>query len=129
MDREVELLSKQLRERGGPEHRVAKLVLEEEIDDGVGELVGVSRAWALRDQARQAGAVVERLGLIEHGTGKPERLGDRGDRGPLDVNAAEHLVLDLHEIARVEELAAVEQGVGHEWHQDNVRRFSETIYS
>ena len=31
----------------------------------------------------------------------------------LDVHAAQHLVLDLHQITRVEELAAVEQGVGH----------------
>ena len=69
-------------ERGGSEQRVAELVLEEEVDDGVGEFVGMSGSRALRNQARQAGAVVERLGLIEHGTGKPERLDDLGDGDP-----------------------------------------------
>ena len=74
MDHEVEVLSNQLRERGGSEQRVAKPVLEQEIDDEVGELVGVTGSGSLRDQARQAGAVVEHLGLIEDGTGEPERL-------------------------------------------------------
>src|SRR4029077_5212492 len=50
---------------------------------------------------------------IEDGTGEPERLSRLGDGGPLDANAAKHLVLDLHQVARVEELAAEEQGVGH----------------
>ena len=79
----------------------------------VGEFVGTSGARSLRDQAGQAGAVVERLGLIENGTREPERLNDLGDGGPLNANAAEHLVLDLHQVARVEELAAQEHGVGH----------------
>src|SRR5262249_43432970 len=82
-------------------------------DDEVGEFVGVTGSGSLRDQAGQAGAVVERLGLIEDGTGEPERLSHLGDGGPLDVNAAQHLVLDLYQVARVEELAAEEPGVGH----------------
>jgi hypothetical protein len=73
MDREIELRSKQLRERGGSEHRVTELVLEKEVDDGVGQFVGVSGSRALRNQARQTSAVVEGLGLVEHGTRKPER--------------------------------------------------------
>src|SRR5262245_26830956 len=113
MDHQVEVLVNQLREGGGPEQRVAKPVLEQEFDDAVGELVGVTGSGSLRDQARQAGAVVERLGLIEDGTGEPERLGYRGDGGPLDANASEHLILDLDQVARVEELTAEEQGVGH----------------
>ena len=88
-------------------------MLEQEIDHEVGELVGLTRSGSLRDQARQAGAVIERLGLIEDGTGEPERLSNLGDRDPLDANSAKHLILDLHEVARVEELAAEEQGVGH----------------
>src|SRR5262245_45973595 len=60
MDHQVELLSNQRRERGGSEPRVAKSVLEQEIDDEVGEFVGVAGSRSLRDQARQAGAVVER---------------------------------------------------------------------
>src|SRR4051794_20650352 len=51
--------------------------------------------------------------LVEDGTGEPERPSDLGDGGPLNANAAKHLVLDLHQVARVEELAAEEQGVGH----------------
>ena len=113
MDHEVEVLSNQLRERGSSEQRVANPVLEQEIDDEVGELVSVTGSESLRDQARQAGAVVERLGLVEDRTRESERLSHLGDGGPLDANAAKHLVLDLHQVARVEELAPEEQGVGH----------------
>jgi hypothetical protein len=73
MNHEAEVLANQLRERGGSEQWVAKLVLEQEIDHEVGELVGLTRSGSLRDQARQAGAVIERLSLIEDGTGEPER--------------------------------------------------------
>jgi hypothetical protein len=113
MDREIELLSQQLRECVGANHRIAELLLEQEFDDGVGQLVSVPGTGTLGDQARQAAAVVQRLGLIEHGTGDPERRGDYGDGSALDVSAAEHLVPDLHEVARVEELAALEQGISH----------------
>jgi hypothetical protein len=88
-------------------------MLEQEIDHEVGELVGLTRSRSLRDQARQAGAMIKRLGLIEDGAGEPERLSNLADRSALDANAAKHLVLDLHQIARVEELAVVEQGGGH----------------
>jgi hypothetical protein len=74
MDREIELRSQQLRQRGGAEHRVVELVLEEEVDDGVGQFVGMPGSRALRNQARQTGAVVERLGLVEHRTRKPLTL-------------------------------------------------------
>ena len=113
MNHEAEVLPNQLQERRGSEQWVAKPVLEQEFDHEVGELVGLTRSGSLRDQARQAGAVIERLSLIEDGTGEPERQSNLGDRGSLDANTAKHLVLDLHEVARVEELAAEEQGVGH----------------
>jgi hypothetical protein len=113
MDHEVEMFACQLRERRGPEQGVPKLVLEQEIDDEIGELVGVSGAGTLRDQARQPGAVVERLGLIENRTRETERLSDLGDVSPVNSNAAEHLVLDLHKVAWVEELAAQERGVDY----------------
>src|SRR5262249_57134026 len=87
MDHQVELLANQLRERGGSEPRIAKPVLEQEIDDEVGEFVGMTGTGSLRDQARQAGAVVERPGLIEDGTGEPEGLSDLGDGGPLAAGA------------------------------------------
>ncbi len=83
MDDQVEVLSNQLRERGGSEQRVTELMLEQKVDDELGELVGTAGAWSLGDQARQAGAVEERLGLIEDGTGEPERLSHLGDGGPL----------------------------------------------
>jgi len=113
MDHQVEVLADQLRERGSPKQRVTKLMLEQEVDNELGELVGTAGAGPLGDQARQAGAVEERLGLIEDGTGEPECLSHLSDGGPLDASAAKHFVLDLHEVARVEELAAEEQGVGH----------------
>ena len=72
---------------------------EEDVDDRVREFVGMSRPKALRNQARQTSAVVERLGLIEHGTGKTERSHGLGDGRAFHLNAANHLILDLHEVA------------------------------
>ena len=48
MDREIELRSKHLRQRRGAEHRVAKLLPEEEVDDGIGQFVGMPGSRALR---------------------------------------------------------------------------------
>jgi len=96
MDREVELRSEQVCQRWGSERRVAKLMLEEKIDDGFRELVGLSGSRALRDQARQTSAVEECLGLIEDGARKPKPPNGLGDRCPVDLNTAKHLVLDLH---------------------------------
>jgi hypothetical protein len=53
------------------------------------------------------------LGLVENGTREAERVHNLGDGGPLHTNAAEHLILDLHQVAGVEELAAQEHGVDH----------------
>jgi hypothetical protein len=113
MDDEVELVSNQLRERGSSQQRITELVLDQEFDDGVGEFVRASGARALGDQAGQASTLVKPLGLVENRTREPERLNDLGDGGPLHANAAEHLVLDLHQVARIEELAVLEHGVDH----------------
>ncbi len=113
MDDQVEVLSNQLREREGSKQRGAELMLEQKVGNELGELVGTAGAGSLGDQAWQAGAVEERLGLIEDGTGEPERLRHLSDSDPLDTNAANHFVLDLHEVARVEEFAPEEQGGGH----------------
>lgn len=41
--------------------------------------------------------------MVEGGAGEPESGGRRADRLPLLADAAEHLVLDLDEIAGIEE--------------------------
>ena len=70
----------------------------------------VRTAWTalLGHQPRNAGLVEARLGLV---VGRPRDavlVGRVRHRGVLDRDAAQHLVLDLHGVARIEELALPE---------------------
>src|SRR5262249_29315325 len=50
---------------------------------------------------------------VPRGPGQRGTAGGAGDGPAVHPHAPEHLVLDEQEVARVEELAAVEEGVGH----------------
>ena len=50
---------------------------------------------------------------VVRGAGVPERRGGRGDRGAAGLDLAHHLVLDLHRVPGVEEVAGQELRVGH----------------
>jgi hypothetical protein len=53
------------------------------------------------------------VGLVERGTGKPKLVGRLGNRTVVDVDLAEHLVLDLKHVVGVEEIAALKQQLAH----------------
>ncbi len=71
------------------------------------ELVTPTRPPLLRHQSRNAGLVEARPSLIVSRPREAVLFGDVRHRRTLYPNAAQHLVLDLDEIAGVEELALV----------------------
>jgi hypothetical protein len=64
-------------------------------------------------QPRDTGLGKDRSRLIERGARKAKGGGGLTHGSPFDLDPAEHLVLDLGQIARVEELVAGEQGIGN----------------
>ena len=78
-----------------------------EGDHLVGELVRPPRARAGPAPAPASPPRVDRRGgLIERRAGEPERRRRAAHRLPVDPHPAHHLVLDLHQVAGVEELRA-----------------------
>ena len=69
------------------------------------ELVGAARAALLGHQPGDPRGVELRLGVVVGGPREPVLLGGVRHRGVIHHDAAQQLVLHLHEVARVEELA------------------------
>ena len=77
----------------------------------VGQLVRPPRPGPGRHQTGQAGRVHRGGRLIERRTGEPERGGRPAHRLPVHPDLPHHLVLDLHQIPRIEELRRRERGI------------------
>ena len=77
-----------------------------------GELVRSSWPRALGHERRQPALIERRLRGIERLAREPERISRARDLLALDAHAADHLVLDLHQIARVKELRRGERLIG-----------------
>lgn len=92
--------------------RICGSLLRNELHNLGGQLVAALRAALVRKQAEQPVLLKGCLRLIERRTGKPEGVGGLADGVFVDVNLAQHLVLDLDQIGGIEEVAAVEQGKG-----------------
>ncbi|MDI6773570.1 MAG: hypothetical protein QME77_13440 [bacterium] len=75
-------------------------------------LVGPPRSGLLGQQRRQASRRVGRLHLVVRRSRQAEARRAVADRLPVYADPAQHLVLDLHQVARVEELARGECLVG-----------------
>jgi hypothetical protein len=91
--------------------RLAVALLTKEVRDTVGELVRTTWAGPTRNQTRQAMTLIQRLRLIHRWSRKAEYRRSRTEGHSLDAHAPQHLVLDLKEIVRIEELVSSEQGV------------------
>jgi hypothetical protein len=83
----------------------------EPIDDSIGELVGPFRARALGQEAGQAGGLVGGLGFVEGRAREAEALGSLAHRRAVLPDAPQHLVLDLNQVARVEEAVVRPEGL------------------
>ena len=112
MDLAREALEHSLGEIGWTQRWLHPQQLLEKLHDLRAQLVRALGSWLLRQQPAESRNLEGRLCLIERRTREAERRGALGDRPRVDPHAPEHLVLDLHEIARVEEVGALEQGVG-----------------
>src|SRR2546428_13035189 len=53
------------------------------------------------------------MSVIKRRPGEPKRSGSGRDRMSIFLDAAQHFVLDLNQISRIEELLADEQLLGH----------------
>jgi hypothetical protein len=73
------------------------------------QFVPAVRAPLARQQAGQARAAKGPLGLIKRRAGQTKGRRGAPDRLLIDLHLAQHLVLDLDEIVRIEELAVAEE--------------------
>ena len=81
-------------------------------EDLVGNLVAAVRPPLLAQQTRKPALLKGPLRLIKRGTREMEGRGGGGDRLRLDLDASEHFVLDLHDVAPIEKWVRAEHRVG-----------------
>ena len=77
------------------------------------EFVRTFRSAFAREKSGQAFALEQCLGDVKRGSGYAKGVGGVDNRAPFFLDAAQHLVLDLDHIVRVEEGAVVKKSVGH----------------
>jgi hypothetical protein len=84
------------------------------VDDLLGELVRSLGSWSLRQQRRQTALFEEGSGLVEARSGEAEICRRPGCLSTFLMDAAQHLVLDLDQVARVEEgIAGLEGSIAN----------------
>ena len=77
------------------------------------DLVGAAWAGLLWDQSGNPGGVEVRLGLVVGRPGDAILVGSLRHRGVVDGDTTQHLVLDLHGVVRIEELASPKLWIAH----------------
>ena len=87
--------------------------LEQDGHRFVVELVGPLWSALARQQPWQALALEQLLSDIEDRAGQTKGLGRLHHCTTLLLDAAQHLVLDLHQIVRIEECAVAKERIGH----------------
>ena len=81
-----------------------------EVEDLLGALVVAPRPTGTWQQSGNPLLLEGLIGDIECLAADPESFGHVADRAALDPVAAQHLVFDLHAVARVEELVRAGEG-------------------
>ena len=87
--------------------------LLEVLQHVVGKLVGGFRTATFGDQSRQSRFLEGGQELVERRPREAKAVGGCRHGKVVDLHAPKHLVLDLHQVARIEELVRQEQLVGH----------------
>jgi hypothetical protein len=103
----LHLVHKLARPRGGS----LRQHLLEEIDDVFGELVTFVGPRPVRDDPRKAFGFETLAGGVERWPREPEPSGGLRHRISVDSDSPQHLVLDLDEVLRVEEVVFGEERV------------------
>lgn len=88
-----------------------RAVLEHEVQNGRRKFVRSMRTTLAGNQPYQALLRNRLLGLIEHRPRKPEGRGCFGHGSVVDLHTTQHLVLDLQQVLRIEEVARLEQRI------------------
>src|ERR1700746_114177 len=86
--------------------------LQERKDLAV-DLVGAAGAWPLWDQSRNPRSIEVRLRLVVGRPGDAILVGSLRHRSVVDRDTTQHLVLDLHGVVRIEELASLKLWIAH----------------
>ncbi len=109
MDAERKLAQHPIGELGGRQGFRLQLLVDER-HDRIGEFVGPFGTTPFGEQTRQTSFLEVLLGLIVGRSGDAKLGSGVGLAGALDAHAPKHLVLDLYDIARIEEGVEVELG-------------------
>lgn len=96
----------------GSQGSIHSSLLSNERHNLAGQLVAALRTAFERNQAEESFLLKGCLRLIKRRARKSEGVGGLADGSFVDVNLAQHLVLDLHEIVGIEEVAVLEQRIG-----------------
>jgi hypothetical protein len=110
---EAEFLADHLGQLACPDRFAGHNALPQEGEHLALNFVRAAGAAFFGNQARNAGLVEVRSGLV---IGRPRDailVGRLRHRSVLDGNTAQHLVFDLHSIARIEEVTFAELRVAH----------------
>ena len=83
----------------------------EKVDDLLGKFGTLVGPWTTREDARETLSVEPLVNGIERGPREAEPRGRLGDGFSVDADPPQHLVLDLDEILRIEEVLPGEERV------------------
>lgn len=111
MEGDAELALHGVRHGGRGERRRLGAALLDEVQDGLGALVGALGSARAGQQAGQPPCGEGGRGGVEGLAADAEGASDFGDRPAVDAMAAQHFVLHLDPIAAIEELLVGEGGV------------------
>src|SRR5579863_1552941 len=109
MNREAKLFLDGLCELRRGQRSIGCLDSADELHDLGSQLVAAARSALFWKQARQAGLLKRGPGLIERRPGESKGFRRRTDGLLVDSDLTEHLVLDLDQVLRVEEIAVLKQ--------------------
>ena len=87
--------------------------IEEKGDRFFVEFVRTFRSAFAREKSGQAFALEQCLGDVERRPGYAKGVGGVDDRAAFFLDAAQHLVLDLDHVVRVEERTVLKKRIGH----------------
>ena len=113
MDPQAEALAHEVDQLAGAEFRLFALCRAQRLDHFVAELVGSPGAAPVRQQRRQAACLEGELCLVPGGPRDAEARSGTADGHAVFAHTAQHLVLDLEQVARIEECVGQEQLVAN----------------
>src|SRR5581483_9035771 len=113
VDVEVELLPNQLCELTRSHGLACNELLLNERQRLPPKLVRTARTTLLRHQSSNAGFVEAGLGLVVRRPRHAVILAGSAHRRVLDRDTAQHLVLDLNDVVRIEELLTLKLRIAH----------------